>query len=106
MKTEIEVKIKTDKYIGQVYTEYLTQIFCVTTYDDEPYRIVESITEFVDKNYDFDCSLQITVNDVYDPSMVTPITSSLGESLSRYLPFNIELGKNIPAPKNYDPIWI
>lgn len=106
MKTEIEVQIKTDKYMGQVYTEYLTQIFRVTTYDDEPYRIVESITEFVHKNYDSNCTLQITVNDIYDPSMVAPITSSLGESLLSYLPFNIELGENVLEPKDYDPIWV
>jgi hypothetical protein len=107
MKTEIEVEIKTDKYMFQEYSENITQRYLVKTYNDDLYHIVNRTTKFIKSNFDYEDSyIQIKVNDIYDPSMVKPLTSLLGRSLTKYLPFYIELGENIQKPKDYDPIWV
>lgn len=101
MKTEIEVKL-------QEYNqnETTTKTYHVATDGYDVDEVIERITKFVKRNYDQECSISLRVESINDPSMVTPLTSSLGRSLSRYVPFNIELDENIPAPKDYDAIWV
>lgn len=101
MKTEIEVKL--EEYNQN---ETTTKTYHVATDGYDVDEVIERITKFVHRNYEQECSMTIRVESINDPSMVKPLTSSLGMSLSMYLPFNIELDENIPAPKNYDPIWI
>ncbi len=106
MKNQVEVKIETDKYTGEKYTETLIKTLTVTTYDKDIYKIIKRITEFVKRNHKGDSRMTLRINSVSDPSRTNPLMSHIGGSIKKYKPFVIEIDDSIPEPKNYDPIWV
>jgi hypothetical protein len=106
MKNQVEVKIETDKYAGEKYTETLIKTLTVTTYDKELYKIIKRITEFVKRNHNGNSRMTLRINSIGDPSRTNPLMSHIGGSIEKYKPFVILLGDEVTEPKDYDPIWV